>query len=40
MCNFNNNFNKKFLLCVEMFIFYSFKASKNTMSLLKQFSAI
>ena len=37
MSNFNNNFNKKFLLWFEMYIFYSFKASKNTMPLLKQF---
>ena len=37
MSNFNNNFNKKFLLWIEMYIFYSFKASKNTIPLLKQF---
>ena len=37
MCNFNNNFNKKFLLWVEVYMFYSFKASKNAMPLLKQF---
>ena len=35
MCSFNDNFNKKFLLWIEMYIFCSFKASKIIMPLLK-----
>ena len=33
----NNSFNKNLLLWIEMYIFYSFKATKNTKPLLKKF---